>query len=953
MRMGTVCRIGFVVVGVVAGLILLSQSERILADESNSPWFAPINMQVGRDATREDATTLRDCYNMPIQTLSYTDNQNKPSKTPRLVTIDNCEVAGIGQYIRAGYGYKQMGYQRVNGIPGSDQTLVSYSKGSGRAFAIARPPSAIGKFTAANSSNPLEGTFEVDDLGLPYIKNDKGQAVEFNPNSYNFSPNGQYIVAEAMYAGFVRINTENGQVTLFSSQYYTYGMGYDPTPIFAISNDGNTVVVSNFEGGPLYIYDLSTCTTHQIKAYNNVASGCKAPKDIRPDIKQQFPDYWRTYGMQFSGDDKSLRAVVSEKNPGTNKITSKVATINQQGHQPQPVDYIAMGDSFASGEGDMDSSWYEAGTDVHGVNMCHLSKRSYPYLLNSTLSLSSFHSVTCSGAITDNIDKKLLQHEGSSGKILGEWHPGTKQQIEFIDKSSPPSFITLSIGGNDLKFSDILTDCVLPADDGSCKYVRNAKERADTAKRIAKLHQTLTTTYKEIKKTTNRETKIYVVGYPQFISPEGTNCGRNVNLDASEREYINKSVSYANRVIKSAVKEAGVYYLDIEDTLNATSLCSGALDRDMSVNGLTVGNDKPGVHLKVSRWEGNLGMFGNESYHPNQNGHALIKSRILQLTNGNPAEFQTCENGSPVCEDVKQKIPLPDASYFGDDAYKYVQYMNQDSPNPVSHPGEVTKAIGVKNIAGRLINIGSKALTFTPEGRVTVWLHSTPIKLGETVATQDGSIDTQVVLPENVLPGLHEIHFKGKNLANEEIDYYLSIFIPSEDGDTNKNGIKDSDEPCGIIQNAGVDYDRDGVDDACDGQIGEPPAPEEPEQPTPPENPQDTKTPLGESVAGREVLISTVTPSAETSASTELSTAVVAPTPRTSISSPPQATAPVLGSSTGVSVATSQETTKPTASTSAQAKGTSLSFVILVFLALGAFGLAGYTFVKVKAGQSS
>src|SRR5690606_18188025 len=46
----------------------------------------------------------------------------------------------------------------------------------------------------------------------------------------------------------------------------------------------------------------------------------------------------------------------------------------------------------------------------------------------------------------------------------------------------------------------------------------------------------------------------------------------------------------------------------------------------------------------------------------------------------------------------------------------------------------------------------------------------------------------------------------------------------SED-DYDGDGIPNEDEQCLIVQPAGVDYDQDGIDDACDPEITEPPAP--------------------------------------------------------------------------------------------------------------------------------
>ncbi len=65
---------------------------------------------------------------------------------------------------------------------------------------------------------------------------------------------------------------------------------------------------------------------------------------------------------------------------------------------PQRLEqYLALGDSFASGEGTFN---YIAGTE-DGPNQCHQSIFSYPYLMQSNVGETA--SVACSGAKISNI----------------------------------------------------------------------------------------------------------------------------------------------------------------------------------------------------------------------------------------------------------------------------------------------------------------------------------------------------------------------------------------------------------------------------------------------------------------------------------------------------------------------------------------------------------------------
>lgn len=125
--------------------------------------------------------------------------------------------------------------------------------------------------------------------------------------------------------------------------------------------------------------------------------------------------------------------------------------------------YVALGDSFASGEGagdyregtDYDHrddwDWDNWGDDDH--NRCHRSQNSYAenvYRQMATAGTPFAGTLTtayCSGATTNDFDNP----NGS--------HTGEEPQKTALDDET--SLVTLSIGGNDLGFGKVLQDCVI------------------------------------------------------------------------------------------------------------------------------------------------------------------------------------------------------------------------------------------------------------------------------------------------------------------------------------------------------------------------------------------------------------------------------------------------------------------------------------------------------------
>lgn len=290
---------------------------------------------------------------------------------------------------------------------------------------------------------------------------------------------------------------------------------------------------------------------------------------------------------------------------------------------PESMDYIALGDSFSSGEGDYyhpEGSHYLPLTNILGSyregvprELCHLSDRSYPFLLAKDMGVgrgSDMQSVACSGAVRFDIASGQIA-SGVSPSYLGQnaqlqdsvvaprlraiidaepfksqartsFIPGRVQQIEFIKKYHP-KVATIGISGNDIGFGAILSACLLNDRNKVCEYA--------TPEGLKTMGQLIHGNYiKQVElyrqlKLASPGTDFYAVGYPQFIGEDSLVCWSLGNtLNIQERSMINKSVSYLNQVIKSAATSAGIKYINIEDALKKDTMCgagSGAISHPL------------------------------------------------------------------------------------------------------------------------------------------------------------------------------------------------------------------------------------------------------------------------------------------------------------------------------------------------------------------------------------
>lgn len=497
------------------------------------------------------------------------------------------------------------------------------------------------------------------------------------------------------------------------------------------------------------------------------------------------------------------------------------------------VTYLALGDSFSSGEGDTDKNpatgrkYYRQWTDVKEDKAkgaprekCHVSTRSYPYKLANWMGLGSgpsaaWASVVCSGATVydmnwDNSggyegqDSPLGRLHGYDNKgtlqkmALNEMIPGRVKQIEFVKKYQP-KVITLTAGGNDVDFGGKLANCAIyPV---SCNWATSSK-RNELKNDLRNQFDKLKNFYDELKSASSHKAKIYVLGYPQFVNGDpNAKCKSTLNLDNREREMITNAVTYYNSVIKQAARAAGVKYIDTETALGNHRLCD---QTDSYVNGVASLRD-----LAFS------GSELQESFHPNAKGHSAIAARFKEELRGeNPLHYENCPGtGKLYCpDDSATKKSIPDTEYF--------TVQNEDEDMRVVHYQSASGQIVKKEI----LTIKTHEIPYKSLSPIKITLYSNPIKLGEVFAGADGKIDSSVTIPATIPAGYHTLELSGVDEKGHKLNLYQTILIkgPNPD-DIDENGTPDKNQPCGaFIQAANKDEDLDGIDDACDPEITDP-----------------------------------------------------------------------------------------------------------------------------------
>lgn len=226
--------------------------------------------------------------------------------------------------------------------------------------------------------------------------------------------------------------------------------------------------------------------------------------------------------------------------------------------------YVALGDSYSSGVGTR-VFYEESGS-------CDRGPYAYPPNIASQRGYS-LNFEACSGAKTTDVNNNQLSR-----------------------LSSTTSLVTITIGGNDAGFSEVILNCAL--------YYFPCQESIEKADSFIEktLPGLLDVTYNDIR---NKATTAHVVvlGYPRLFTSTGSTC--NVNFLTSEHEKeLNHTADILAGVISARAAAHGFTFVDPRSAFSSHEICSS------------------------SEWLNGQSNPLSESYHPNVKGHEDFTSQI-------------------------------------------------------------------------------------------------------------------------------------------------------------------------------------------------------------------------------------------------------------------------------------------------------------------------------------
>ena len=216
------------------------------------------------------------------------------------------------------------------------------------------------------------------------------------------------------------------------------------------------------------------------------------------------------------------------------------------------IRYVALGDSRATG------SLLDPLSIRDG---CFRTADAYPQIVADTLHAESYVSRACAGAKTENVtEKPQFTITGPQPPQIGALRPDT-------------TFVTVSIGGNDIAWSSLVEPCytLAPGLDANCR------SDATTARRM---NDALTVLGPKVSATMAAITEkapaaaVLLVGHGGIFGDRG--CWPYIPTSDADAAFVVRFFVRMNNVLADAARRNGAYFVDVAAAAVGHDACAGS-----------------------------------------------------------------------------------------------------------------------------------------------------------------------------------------------------------------------------------------------------------------------------------------------------------------------------------------------------------------------------------------
>ncbi len=200
------------------------------------------------------------------------------------------------------------------------------------------------------------------------------------------------------------------------------------------------------------------------------------------------------------------------------------------------VRYVALGDSYSAGTG--------AGRYTAAGKSCERSASAFPQLWAARHHPASYASVACAGATT-----------------------ATVRTSQLSALSPRTTLVSITIGGNDVGFSQVMETCVFQLPGTCVKAVTTAES---SVRRV--LPGRLDSLLRAIR-TRAPLARIVVLGYPDLYDlSQSRDC---IGIGTAKRDALNQGAGVLDRALSAAAARNGDRFADVRPEFARHEICDG------------------------------------------------------------------------------------------------------------------------------------------------------------------------------------------------------------------------------------------------------------------------------------------------------------------------------------------------------------------------------------------
>jgi lysophospholipase L1-like esterase len=197
------------------------------------------------------------------------------------------------------------------------------------------------------------------------------------------------------------------------------------------------------------------------------------------------------------------------------------------------ANYVALGDSYSSGLGA--GSYGSSGS-------CFRSSNAYAQLWANAKSPSSFTFAACSGATTSDV---------------------LNSQISSVTGST--TLVSLTIGGNDVGFSNVMETCVIFGTSSCVSAIDSAESQASA---------TLPAAFDNVLNAIRAKApnaKIVFLDYPDFYDLSASSgC---IGLSGTSRAKVDEGINLLDSLVQAAASRHGAVFGDVRGSFAGHEIC--------------------------------------------------------------------------------------------------------------------------------------------------------------------------------------------------------------------------------------------------------------------------------------------------------------------------------------------------------------------------------------------